>query len=219
MRSLALLALLALPGAALAAPAPIAQANAGPGAAASPAAGTGDWLVAPKLGLFEPTAHPSAAFFGGLEVGYRLPWLGRRLVVALEGSFLQPSASGTVASPQLTVGGQTANGAYTLKEQQLALALLLVYRADRIWKELTPYGGLGPAAYRHQARTTAFGSTTTEVDGGWGLEIVAGAEWRVWHGGPFLELDYRLARVHFISTGSANAGGFLALGAGYRFAL
>jgi hypothetical protein len=207
IRALALLALVA-PAVAAAAPQAAAQ------AAAAPADDHG-LLLAPKLALDLPPNGLGAAALGALEVGYRLPWLERRFVVALEATLAQPGRSGTLADPRLAAG---VNAAYDLSLRQLGFALVAMYRQDRAWRELTPYGGLGPTLTLAHAETTAFGARTIESEGKAGLLALAGAEWELWRGGPFLEARYHFTRVDLAATGAAAAGG-LAVATGWRFRL
>jgi hypothetical protein len=177
----------------------------------------GRLLLAPKLGLFEPTTRLGGAFFAGIEVGYATPLLDDAVAIVLELDWYRPRMSGAVADPRLSLGGQSAGGGYHLGLAEFGVLLSAVYRAeDALTRGLALYGGLGPGLYSHRAAMTAFGSTTIETETNMGLQLLAGADLRLGPGAVFAETRYHFARVHFLSTGNANTGGFLALGAGYR---
>lgn len=197
------------PTAATAAPAPSkAQVVAPP-----PKPEKGRFMLAPKLGLFEPTSRLSGAFFAGLEVGYVTPALDNRLAVVLELDWVRPRASGSIADTRL-VGGDTG---YSLGNAEVGILLSGVYRFEDLVAGFTPYGGLGPGLYLHRTVTNAFGSQYKETEGKLGLQALAGGDYTLGPGAVFAEFRYHFARVDFLSTGNANVGGFLALGAGYRF--
>lgn len=193
-----LVALLLLPCASLAQPAPAA-------------------FVGLKAGLFEPTSSLKGSAFGGIEVGYFPGWLDQRLALALEGDLYRPALSSTVESPQLTFGDQTASGAFRLTERQLAVLLSAEYYFPEVLSRLSPYAGAGPGLYVHQAKTTAFGTTNTETETSVGFQLLAGAQYLIGPGAAFLELHYHWTQVDFLATGKANVGGLLAFSLGYRF--
>lgn len=169
--------------------------------------------VAPKVGLFEPTSRLSGALFVGAEVGYLTPALGDRLAVVLEVDWVRPHTDGTITDPRLLGGPQT----YSLHHSELGVLLSAVLRLPDLVPRLTPYGGLGPGLYFHRAASTAFGSSYLETETHVGLQLLGGADFALGPGAGFAEVRYHFARVDFVSTGSANVGGFLALGLGYRF--
>ena len=173
----------------------------------------GRFLLAPKLGLFEPTSRLSGAFFLGLEAGYVTPALGDRLAVVLEVDWVRPRASGNTVDPRL-VGN---DGAYSLGNAEVGVLLSAVYRLEEILPGLTPYGGLGPGLYFHRTASNAFGNQYLETEGRLGFQMMAGADYTVGPGAAFVEFRYHFTRVDFLATGDANVGGFLALGGGYRF--
>jgi opacity protein-like surface antigen len=180
----------------------------------------GRLLLAPKLGLFEPTSRLGGAFYAGIEVGYAAPLLGHALAVVLEFDWYRPKASGAVTDPRLSSGAQTADGSYQLGVGEFGVLLSAVYRAeDLMMPGLTPYGGLGPGLYSHRAAITAFGSTNIESETRVGLQLLGGIDWNLGPGAAFAEVRYHFARVDFVSTGNASTGGFLALGVGYRLRL
>ena len=188
-----------------------------PALAAAPAAPAtpprGSLLIAPKIGLFEPTSRLSGAVFLGLEAGYLTPALDHRLAVVLELDWVRPRASGAIADPRLTGGN---DGAYSLGNAEVGILLSAVYRLEDALPGLTPYGGLGPGLYLHRTATTAFGSTNIETEGRLGFQLLGGADYRLGPGAAFAEVRYHFTRVDFLATGDANVGGFLALGVGYR---
>lgn len=178
----------------------------------------GRLLLAPKLGVFKsaPSRLP-AALFVGAEVGYLTPFLGDALALTLELDWRRSQASGAASDPRLTVNGPPADGSYRLGEAEIGLLLSALYRAeDTLLAGLTPYGGGGPGFFWHRTATTAFGSTTLETQSTVGLQLLAGADYRLGPGAVFGEAHYHFSRVRFRSTGNANVGG-LALAVGYRF--
>jgi hypothetical protein len=171
------------------------------------------FLLAPKLGLFEPTSRLSGALFLGAEAGYLTPAMDDHLAVVLELDWVRPRASGSIADPRLS-----SSGDYSLGNAMVGILLSAVYRLGEI-NRFTPYFGMGPGLYFHRTVTTAFGSTYTETEGRLGLQFVGGTEIALGPGAAFGEIRYQFVRVDFLSTGNANVGGFLALGVGYRIRL
>src|SRR5260221_6719430 len=212
----------AKPDAPAAKPAPAAAAPAAAAPAAAPKKADsvsapvkttkGRLLVAPKLGLFEPTSRLSGAFFAGIEAGYLTPALADRLAVVLELDWVRPRASGSVADPRVVSG----DGAYNLGNAEVGVLLSAVYRMEDAVPGLTPYGGLGPGLYFHRTATQAFQNTYIETEGHVGFQLMAGADYTLGPGAAFVEFRYHYSKVDFLATGNANVGGFLALGAGYR---
>ena len=172
----------------------------------------GRFMVAPKLGLFEPTSRLSGAFFLGIEAGYVTPALDDHLAVVLEVDWVRPRASGSVTDPRVVAG----DGAYNLGNAEVGLLLSAVYRFEDVILGLTPYGGFGPGVFFHRTVTQAFQNTYTETEARVGLQIMAGADYTLGPGAAFVEFRYHFSKVDFKATGNANVGGFLALGAGYR---
>ena len=170
------------------------------------------FVVAPKLGLFEPTSRLSGALFLGLEAGYVTPALDNRLAIVLEVDWVRPRASGNVTDPRVVAG----DGAYNLGNAEAGVLLSAVYRLEDVVLGLTPYGGLGPGLYFHRTATQAFQNTYLETEARVGFQLMAGADYTLGPGAAFAEVRYHFTRVDFLSTGNANVGGFLALGAGYR---
>lgn len=181
---------------------------------AAPVKETPRFMVAPKIGLFEPTSRLSGAFFAGLEAGYVTPALDNHLAVVLELDWVRPKASGTVTSGNLVTG---ADGAYSLGNAEFGVLLSAVYRIENVAVGITPYGGLGPGLYFHRTATNAFGNTYIETEGRVGFQMLAGVDWTLGPGAAFGEIRYHFTRVDFISTGTSNVGGFVALSVGYRF--
>jgi hypothetical protein len=224
--ALALTMLLPVAALAQSKPAPAAATKSSPAAAAKPAPAAtktqvvtppakpekGRFLVAPKLGLFEPTSRLSGAFFLGLEVGYVTPALDDRLAVVLEVDWVRPRASGAVADPRVVAG----DGAYNLGNAEVGVLLSAVYRVEDALPGLTPYGGLGPGLYFHRTATQAFQNTYVETEGRVGFQLMGGADYTLGPGAAFAEVRYHFSRVDFLSTGNANVGGFLVPGLGYR---
>ena len=209
-----------VPGAATPAAQPKTAATAAPAPAATkkqvvtpPAkAEKGRFLVAPKLGLFEPTSRLSGAFFLGIEAGYVTPALDDRLAVVLEVDWVRPRASGSVADPRVVAG----DGAYNLGNAEVGVLLSAVYRLEDALPGLTPYGGLGPGVFFHRTATQAFQNTYVETEARVGFQLMGGADYVIGPGAAFAEIRYHFSKVDFVSTGNSNVGGFLALGVGYR---
>ena len=172
----------------------------------------GRFLLAPKFGLFEPTSRLSGAFFLGLEAGYVTPALDDRLAVVLEVDWVRPRASGSVADPRVVAG----DGAYNLGNAEVGILLSAVYRLEDALPGLSPYGGAGPGLFFHRTATQAFQNTYVETEGRVGFQMLGGADYVIGPGAAFAEIRYHFTRVNFVSTGSSNVGGFLALGLGYR---
>lgn len=209
----------AAPAKKAAAPAPATATKAAPPAAkktdvvAPPAKPEkGRFMVAPKLGLFEPTSRLSGAFFLGLEAGYVTPALDNHLAVVLEVDWVRPRASGSVADARVVAG----DGAYNLGNAEVGVLLSAVYRLEDALPGLTPYGGLGPGVFFHRTATQAFQNTYVETEGRVGFQMMGGADYTIGPGAVFGEVRYHFTRVNFVSTGDSNVGGFLALGVGYR---
>jgi hypothetical protein len=187
-------------------PAPVAA----PGPARAPLA-----YVAPKLGAFIPTSRLKTALFTGLEAGYVPPILDGALSVQLDLSWARPKGSGTLSDPQLRATDTT----WQLGEAQFGVQLSAVYRFRGLLDRLTPYAGGGPGLFWHRTAVTAFAENSMEKEAKPGLQLLGGAELGgLGPGLAFVELQYRLARVDFVTTGFTSLGGF-ALAAGYRFML
>lgn len=171
------------------------------------------FMLAPKLGLFEPTSRMSGAFFMGFEAGYLTPALDDKLAVVLEVDWVRPRAAGAVADPRVIGPTQT----YTLGNSEVGFLLSAVYRAEGLLPMFTPYGGVGPGLFLHRTATNSFGSTYIETESRIGVQALAGGDLALGPGAGFIEFRYHFSRVDFLSTGATNVGGFLALGFGYRF--
>ncbi|WP_224367768.1 hypothetical protein [Hyalangium versicolor] len=192
----------------------LAQAPATPPATAESSEGN-SILLAPKLGFFKSTTPLGGAPFFGLEMGYITPLFERRLAIVLEGNVHLPKVSGTLSDPLLTRG----DAPYQLTEREIAFLLSAVYSFEGALGSITPYAGLGPGIYLHQATTQGFGATTVEKEGTLGFQFLGGAELRLGPGGLFLEAHYHFTQVDFVTTGDVNLGGFLAASLGYRLRL
>lgn len=174
-------------------------------------------LLAPKVGFFKTTTPLAGAAYAGAEVGFLTPWLGRKLALVVEGNWHQPRLSGTLSDPQLSFGGQDADGRYTLVERQLALMASAVLRLPL--GPLTPYGGAGPGLYFHQVTVDAFGNRYVESQATPGFQALVGLEYSLGPGAAFLEAHYHFTQIGLVTTGSVNAGGVLAGSVGYRLEL
>ncbi|MBJ6759679.1 outer membrane beta-barrel protein [Myxococcaceae bacterium JPH2] len=173
-------------------------------------------FLAPKVGLFKSTTRLSGDLFMGLEVGYLLPVLQRRLALVAEVNYHRPEHTGTLDDPRLSA---SSDHRYTLAEREVGLLVSAVFRFDEAWGPITPYVGAGPGLYLHRATVEVLGETASESGGRWGLQLLGGAEVTVGPGGLFVETQYHLAPLHFLTTGDVNVGGFLAASLGYRIRL
>ena len=172
----------------------------------------GRFMVAPKFGLFEPTSRLSGALFLGIEAGYLTPALDDHLAIVLEVDWVRPHATGSVSDSRVVAG----DGYYDLGNAEVGVLLSAVYRFEDAVPRLTPYGGFGPGLFFHRTSTQAFQNTYVETEGRVGFQLMGGADYTLGPGALYGEIRYHFTRIDFISTGHANAGGFLALGAGYR---
>jgi hypothetical protein len=196
-----------------AAPAPKPASAAAPKPAAAPASKSkGDFLVAPKLGLFVPTSRLGAAFFAGIEFGYVTPGLDHHLAVVLDVNWTRPRTKGYIVDPRIVAG----DGFYNLGNAEVGILLSALYRFEDAAPGLTPYAGLGPGLYSHRTVVQSFQSQYTETEWRVGVQCVAGLDYTVGPGAVFAEARYHFTRVDFLSTGRSNVGGFVIPGVGYR---
>jgi opacity protein-like surface antigen len=148
----------------------------------------------------------------GAELAYVPPVFRQSLAAVLELDWVRPATGGALGDPRLVSGGS-----YALSDQQVGILLSAAYRArDLLVPGLTPFAAGGPGLYFHRASVTAFGSTNVETAAKVGFQLAAGADYRLGPGAAFAEVRYHFARVDFRTTGDANVGGFMAMGAGYR---
>jgi opacity protein-like surface antigen len=170
-------------------------------------------LVAAKLGLWEPFSRLGPALYTAVDALYVIPALEQKLSVGLELSWTRPKYSGTITDPQLL----STDNSFKLGAAQFGVALIGVWRfPDAFAQGFSPYLGGGPGLYWHRAAITAFAENTLEKEAKIGFALLGGAEYLLGPGVMFAELQGRLARVDFITTGFSNLGG-VAISAGYRF--
>jgi len=92
----------------------------------------GRLMITPKGGIALPVSNMPGSASADLELGYRTPWLGRRLFVTVQGSWNRPEFSG---------------GGYSATVQHFGATLAAVYRLDRIDSIVAPFAGVGPALF------------------------------------------------------------------------
>ena len=174
--------------------------------------------LAPKVGAVIPTSKLGATFALGLEAGYTFPFLRDKLpswmalfepALMVEFSYLEPKKVGSGSSD--LVGGAFA---YDLAQRIMILAFDAIVKFTP-WI-VQPYGGIGYGFYFLHAEQKSYGLTNQEDQLYSGLQLRAGAEYAIWHGGVMAELRYHYTGLGFLSTGQSNAGG-ITISAGYRF--
>lgn len=177
---------------------------AAPAASSTPVPGL--LFAAPKVGASKATNALPGALFLAAEVGVRLPVLEQRLALVAQVSYHQPGLQGSL--------GNSPDAGYRLTQSEVVLGLSAVYRLES--SALTPYGGLGPGLYLRQARVEYLGSPYVESRVDVGVQLLAGAEYRLGPGGVFAEAHYHLTGAEPSLTGSAQLSSWLVGSAGYR---
>jgi len=132
-------------------------------------------LLAPKFGIALPVANLPGSLAAGLELGYRTPWLSRRLIVVAQASWTRPSFDGAD---------------YSAVAHHFGAIAALAYRLDGLPSVLAPYGGIGAGLFRTQA-TVEFpqeGIARHETDTRPGIVAFAGIDMLSGVGALFLEL-------------------------------
>jgi len=193
---------------------PVAEGEVGAAVTVEPAdTGAQPWSfgIAPRLGLTIPTSKLGPMVVGGVEIDYALPVLDGRLVAALDFSLTRPGHSGSVTDPRV------GTAEYDVAETELKIALLGVYRLFGPEHKLIPYGGLGPVL--HLLRTTestdlAPGDNTSQSTN-LGLELLAGADYRLGPGYLAGELRFVYSNLDHMLPGDSNAGNVMVM-VGYR---
>jgi hypothetical protein len=174
-------------------------------------------------GLFsQPFNKLGASGLVGARAGYILPFRPGQFVVALEGGYAAPGATGTATDPRVTENGGSYN--WTLSERQGYLGLQFMHRATWLGTEkLTPFVGIGPRLWLLQSRVTGKAGTSdlllsTEQSTQVGFLLPIGVEYKLGPGAITGEAQISWAPVSHRITGDTNVGA-LSLAVGYRLLL
>ncbi len=191
-------------------------------AAASPEPAAGSGLIgitfAPKLGAVIPTSELGVNYALGLEAGYTFPWLKDKLPGFLSNFELSINAEFDLMMPTKSGAGTSdlVGGTYTYDLTQR----IMILSFDALIKftpwVVQPYGGIGWGMYFLHAEQSSYDMTNIEDQLYSGMQLRAGVEWDIWHGGLIGEVRYHYTGLGFLSTGDTNAGG-VTISAGYRF--
>jgi len=207
MRNLALFILL-VPAAASAQP---ADSPPPPASGTTPA----PWSVAiePRVGASIATSKLGPFVIGGLQVDVATPVANHRLLVGLDLSFTRPSHDGTVMDPRLP-GGETS---YTIKEQELGIALLASYRFADAGASIVPWGGVGPMIHLLESTETTMAAPgdNTAQSTEFGVEAAGGVDLKAGPGYVAGDVRFAYTKLDHTITGNTNAGK-IAIALGYR---
>lgn len=221
---LAVLALAALPLAALAGPAEPPT----PTPAATPAAASDDvgaLLLGAKVGGVVPFSKLGVNAAAAIEVGWLLPWMDRSFAALVEVGYTQPTASGGAGDPR--VGGASYD--WKLTQRELVIAPTGLYRLRGFaaltglsWAGgLVPYAGIGPRLYLLQSRVSGSAggqamATTTEQATKLGVGVPLGAELALGPGSLTGELLLEYGALDTAAAGSGTTTAGLTVRLGYR---
>ncbi len=170
------------------------------------------WQLAAKAGLLEPDSSLGPALRVALEGAWLPASLGGSLALAGELAWAEP-ATGTASS---LLALPTASWSATASD--LSLEAALAWRGEGALGPVTPYASAGLAVHLVRLRVTWRGVPSASSQVRPGLSARLGGEWRLWGGGPFLELGWSAVSANAGPAGMLEVGGFLAA-AGWRFAL
>lgn len=188
-------------------------------AEATHASATASVVVGARVGAIAPQPFSELGSFviGGVEAGYVIPALDRRLQVAAALVYSRPPASGGGDDSRLSGG----NYAWALDQQMLIAELSGVFRVLPPGSGVVPFVRGGGRVYMLDTRldgdanmTAAFGEHQegfTEV----GLVLGGGVDVVLGPGSLVGELDLGFSDMNKNLTGDANTGAF-ELTAGYR---
>jgi hypothetical protein len=173
------------------------------------------------LGIPQPFSTLKTGGGAELELGYLLPFLGRRLGLSAALSYGHHGASGQGDDPRLVPGG-TYDWDITYQELMLSFGV-----TGRIFppyaKIANGYLSVGPRLFFLEVTEEAssgdesFG-THTEQDLRVGVYLLAGGELYLGPGALFLEFEYAWVEVNELITGDAD-GSALRFLLGYRIVL
>lgn len=179
-----------------------------------------------QIGFSQVFSDLGVAPAGEIEIGYRIPFLERRLGVFVAAGYQYTYGDGSGADPRLasTDGTPYPHGySWDLDEHAVIVTLGFLGRIFPESEALSPYLWVGPRVYLlmsaidGEAGGQAFGEnteTSTEVGvaGGVGVEYFLGL-------GPiFGEIEFAWSPLAHDITGDASTGQ-LGLTVGYRFLL
>ena len=168
--------------------------------------------LAPRIGLAVPTSKLSPFVSLGLEIGYRLPAMEKRLSVLLDVAYTKPSHDETLNDPR--VGGD-AN--FEIDESEFKVGLGGSFRLFTDEKALVPWAGVAAVMQRlSSTETNALApGENTSTDTRFGGELSAGADYRLGPGYALGEARMVLTDLDDLITGNSNAGN-VNLSLGYR---
>lgn len=171
------------------------------------------FALLPHFGMTIPTSKLGVFIVAGLEVDVALPFLGGRLLLALDASATRPAHEGRDSDPRAA-----GDYEFTVEETELKLGLGAVYRFAGMDSRLVPFAGLGPIL--HLLRTTQTSSLApgenTEEDTKLGVELQGGVDVRMGPGALTAEARLVYSSLDHVMTGDTNAGN-VTLSLGYRF--
>lgn len=175
---------------------------------------TNSWnfAVAPRIGLAVPTSKLSPFVAMGLELGYRLPAVDKRISVLVDVAYTRPSHGETANDPR--VGGDAD---FETTESEIKLGLGGSFRVFTDDHTLVPWVGASAVMQRltsTQTNDLAPGENTSE-DTRFGGELFAGADYRLGPGYALGEARLVLTDLDDLITGNSNAGN-VNLSLGYR---
>lgn len=215
-RKIALLAVLALPALLVGLPRESAAQETTSAHASSSAmvsAGARVGVIAPQ-----PFSELGSFAVAGVEAGYFLPMLERRIQVSAAFLYSRPPASGSGDDSRLSGGGYE----WDLDQQMMIAELGGVFRILPPGESLVPFARVAGRVYAldtsldgNSMDEAAFGEHTegaTEV----GMVIGGGVDWALGPGSLIAQLDLGFSDMNEKLTGDSNTGAF-EVTAGYRF--
>ena len=179
--------------------------------------------VRAQVGFSQVFSDLGVAPAGELEVGYRLPFLGRRLAVFLAGGYQYTYASGSGADDRLVApdGVPYPDGFdWDLTEHAVKLTFGFYGRIFAETDAFSPYLWVGPAVYFLESVVTgdaggsAFGENT-ETSTEFGVGGAVGVEYVLGPGPLFLEVEVGWSPLGHDITGTSTTGQ-LGFSLGYR---
>lgn len=220
--------LLFVPGWVLAQEAPIDTAPEAPAATEAASAGVGVVLgLRSQVGFAQVFSDLGVTPAVELEVGYRLPFLGRRLGFFLAGGYQYTYASGSVGADDRLVGEDGTpypeGYGWDLDEHAAIVTLGFFGRFFADTDAFSPYAWVGPRMYLLQSVINgasggqAFGENT-ETSTEFGVAGGIGIEWVLGPGPLFVEIEIAWSPLDHAITGDSSTGQ-LGLALGYRILL
>jgi hypothetical protein len=171
--------------------------------------------LAPKVGMWKPSAELGAAVYAGGEAGHVWSWGRHGLALGLEAGYASATGSGTISDPRLSAGSHVASGSYSTRARQVMVLPTIAYRAE-VARPLSIYAQLAPGLFLQSTTIRAFNVVVEETEGSFGVRAGAGLEVRLGPGGLFGELHYAWTRMRQPpGDASVTTGGLLPL-VGYR---